>query len=218
MSEIKKPERRSLLSHAKAKHVSSSIRERVLKAAFTLFREHGFSSTSMLDIVTGARVSKRDLYALFNNKHAVLAACISERAQQMRRPLDTAPPVPQNREALAKLLVELGVSILKTVCQPEVLTVFRLAIAESDRAPEIARTLDSSGHEANQKALTELVRKAQAEGLVEAGDPAVLAARYIAVLWGDLLIRLLMRVREAPTAREIEVRARTATETLMALR
>jgi hypothetical protein len=67
-------------------------------------------------------------------------------------------------------------------------------------------------------ALTELVRKAQAEGLVEAGDPAVLAARYIAVLWGDLLIRLLMRVREAPTAREIEVRARTATETLMALR
>jgi hypothetical protein len=27
-----------------------------------------------------------------------------------------------------------------------------------------------------------------------------------------------MRVREAPTAREIEVRARTATETLMALR
>ena len=136
----------------------------------------------------------------------------------MRRPLDRTTPVPQTPDALATLLVELGVSILKTVCQPEVLTVYRLAIAESDRAPEIARTLDSSGHEPNQKAITELVRKAQAEGLVEAGDPAVLAARYIAVVWGDLLIRLLMRVREAPTAREIEVRARTATETLMASR
>jgi transcriptional repressor AefR-like protein len=67
------------------------------------------------------------------------------------------------------------------------------------------------------KALTELFRKAQVEGLVEAGDPTVLAARYIAVLCEDLLIRLLMRLREAPTAREIEVRARTATETLMAL-
>jgi hypothetical protein len=66
-------------------------------------------------------------------------------------------------------------------------------------------------------ALTELCRKAQVEGLVEAGDPAVLAARYIAVLCEDLLIRLLMRLREAPTAREIEVRAPTATETLMAL-
>ena len=218
MLEIKKPKRHSPLSHVQSQGTSSSIRERVLEAAFTLFHEHGFSSTSMLDIVTRARVSKRDLYALFNNKHAVLAAGISERAQQTRRPLDPMTPVPQTRDALATLLVELGVSILKTVCQPEVLTVYRLAIAESDRAPEIARTLDSSGREANQKALTELVRKAQARRLVLAGDPAVLAARYHAVLWGDLLIRLLMRVREAPTKREIEIRARAATDTLMALR
>jgi AcrR family transcriptional regulator len=222
MSEIEKPKRHSPLSHGQSKHVSSAIRERairerVLKAAFTLFRENGFSSTSMLDIVTRARVSKRDLYALFNNKHAVLAACISERAQRMRRPLDTTTPVPQTPDALATLLVELGVSILKTVCQPEVLTVFRLAIAESDRAPEIARTLDSRGREANQKALAELVGKAQARGLVRAGDPGALAARYLAVLGGDLMIRLLMRVREAPNEREIEVRARAATETLMAL-
>jgi AcrR family transcriptional regulator len=218
ISKIKKPKRPSPVSHVRSKRVPSPIRERVLKAAFSLFRQHGFSSTSMLEIVTRARVSKRDLYALFKNKHAVLAACIGERAQRMRRPLDTATPVPQTRDALAALLVELGVSILKTVCQPEVLTVYRLAIAESDRAPEIARTLDSSGREANQKALTELVRKAQAQGLVLAGDPAVLAARYLAVLWGDLLIRLLMRVREAPTEREIEVRARAATQALMALR
>ena len=218
MSEIRKPKRHSPLSRDQSKHVSSAIRERVLEAAFTLFRENGFSGTSMLDIVTRARVSKRDLYALFNNKHAVLAACISERAQRMRRPLDPTTPVPQTRDALATLLVELGRSILKTVCHPDVLTVFRLAIAESDRAPEIARTLHSSGREANEKALTELVRKAQALGLVLAGDPAVLAVRYLAVLWGDLLIRLLMRVREAPTKREIEIRARAATDTLMALR
>ncbi len=211
MSAIRRPKRQS-------KPGSSSIRVRILKAAFTLFRENGFSSTSMLDIVTRARVSKRDLYALFNNKHAVLAAGISERAQQMRRPLETTTPVPQSRDALAALLVEFGVSILKTVCHPEVLTVFRLAIAESDRAPEIARTLYNSGRQANQRALTELVRKAQARGLVLDGAPAVLVDRYLTVLWGDLLIRLLMRVRDAPTEREIEVRARAATETLMALR
>jgi AcrR family transcriptional regulator len=172
----------------------------------------------MLDIVTQARVSKRDLYALFKNKHAVLAACIGERTQKMRLPLAPAVPMPQTRSALAALLVELGVSILKTVCHPEVLTVFRLAIAESDRAPEIGRALDSSGREANQKALIELIRKAQARGLVVAGDPAVLAGRYFAALLGGLQIQLLLRVRQAPTKREIEVRARTATETLMAFR
>src|SRR6266404_5650386 len=204
-------------AHVQSKHVSSSNRQRVLKAAFSLFVEQGFSSTSMLDIVTRARVSKRDLYALFNNKHAVLAAGISERAQRMRRPLDTTTPVPQTRDALATLLVGLGVSILKTVCHPEVLTVFRLAIAESDRAPEIARALDNSGRGANLKALTELIEKAQALGLVVAGDPDVLAARYFAALLADLQIRLLLRVRQAPTKREIDARARTATETLTAL-
>ena len=194
------------------------IRERILAAAFSLFAESGFSATSMLDIVTRARVSKRDLYALFPNKHALLAACIHERAGRMRRPLDTAAPVPETRDALTKLLVEFGVSVLKTVCQPELLTVYRLAIAESDRAPEIARTLDNSGRKANQKMLAELLTKAQERRLVAAGDPAVLAARYFAALWGDVLLSLLMRVREAPTEREIETRARAAAETLMARR
>ena len=211
-----KPKRLSPVSHGKAKHLSSSIRERVLHAAFTLFRDQGFSSTSMLDIVTRARVSKRDLYALFNNKHALLAAFIGQRTQQMRQPLDPMIPMPQTREALAALLVELGALILNTACHPNVLTVFRLAIAESDRAPEIARTLHSNGREANQRALTELVRKAQSLGLVPAGDPGAMAAGYFSALWGDLLVGLLMRVREAPTKREIEFRARAAMETLLA--
>ncbi|MBV8813271.1 MAG: TetR/AcrR family transcriptional regulator [Verrucomicrobia bacterium] len=218
MSKTSKPEPHPPSAHLRSQHFSAPFRDRVLIAAFSLFREQGFSSTSMLDIVTRARVSKRDLYALFNNKHALLAACISERAQQMRRPLDTTTPVPQTQDALAALLVALGVSILKTVCHPDVLTVFRLAIAESDRAPAVARTLDSSGREANRKALTLLIRKAQARGLALAGEPAALADRYLTVLWGDLLIRLLMRVREAPKEREIEARARAATESLIAPR
>jgi len=56
--------------------------------------------------------------------------------------------------------------------------------AESDRAPEIGRALDSSGREANQKALIELIRKAQAQRLVAAGDPDILAGRYFGVLVG----------------------------------
>ena len=195
---------------------ANSIRDRVLDAAFSLFREHGFSGTSMLDIVTEARISKRDLYALFRNKHEVLAACIGERTKRMRRPLDTMISTPQTRNALTTLLVEFGESALKTMCHPDALTVFRLAIAESDRAPEVARTLDSSAREANIKALAELIRKAQSQGLIAAGDPAVLVARFFSSLAGDLLIRLLMRVREAPTEREIGVRARAAAEMLMA--
>src|SRR5438876_9131624 len=79
-SEIKKIKPHSPLSRGQSKPSSSSIRERVLEAAFTLFREHGFSSTSMLDIVTRARVSKRDLYALFNHKHAAAVRLTTKRS------------------------------------------------------------------------------------------------------------------------------------------
>ena len=120
MSEIKKTGPRSPHPTGQNTYPAGSIRQRILEAAFNLFSESGFSPTSLLDIVTRARVSKRDLYALFRNKHAVLAACIHERTEHMRRPLDTAAPIPQTRDALTKLLIEFGVSILKTVCRPEV--------------------------------------------------------------------------------------------------
>ena len=203
---------------SRATPATSSIRDRVLNAAFSLFREHGFSNTSMLDIATEARISKRDLYALFRNKHEVLAACIGERTERMRRPLAAMICVPQTRDDLTTLLIEFGVSALRTMCHPDALTVFRLAIAESDRAPEVARTLDRSAREANIKALTELIRKAQSQGLIAAGEPAVLVARFFSALAGDLLIRLLMRVREAPNEREIVTRARAAAATVMANR
>jgi AcrR family transcriptional regulator len=194
-----------------------STRERVLKAAFPLFRKRGFSGVSTLEIATHAKVSKRDLYALFGSKQAMLGACIKERAARMRQPLDLAAPVPQSRAAVAATLVELGTSILRGVCHPDVLAVYRLAIAESDRAPEIARTLDRSGREANHAALAGWLAKAQAQNLIGAGDPATIAAHFLATLWGSLLIQLLLRVREAPTAQEIKSRAHAATRATLTL-
>jgi hypothetical protein len=104
----------------------------------------------------------------------------------------------------------LGTSILRVACHSDVLAVHRLAIAESDRAPAIARTLDSSGREANHAALGAWLARAQ-------GDPAAMATHFLAVLWGGLLIQLLLRVRDAPTPDEIESRARAATEAMLTL-
>lgn len=201
----------------RAKGSDGSPRERVLTAAFAVFRKRGFSGASTLEIATRAQVSKRDLYALFGSKHAVLTACIRERASRMRQPLELAAAIPSSSEAVAATLVELGMSILRFACQPDVLTLHRLAIAESDRAPAIARALDSNGREANHAALGGWLARAQAQRLIGAGDPAAMATRFIAVLWGGLLVQLLLRVRDAPTPDEIESRARAATEALLTL-
>jgi AcrR family transcriptional regulator len=201
----------------RAKGSDGSTRERALTAAFAVFRKRGFSGASTLEIATRAQVSKRDLYALFGSKHAMLTACIRERASLMRQPLELAASIPSSREAVAATLVELGTSILNVACHPDVLAIHRLAIAESDRAPAIAPTLDSSGREANHAALGAWLARAQAQGLVGAGDPAALATHFLAMLWGGLLIQLLLRVRDAPTPDEIGSRARAATEAVLTL-
>ncbi len=190
-------------------------RERVLKAAFALFRQRGFAGASTLEIASRAQVSKRDLYALFGSKEAMLTACIAERTRRMRQPLDLGAAVPESREAVAAKLVELGASVLRGVCHPDVLAVHRLAIAESDRAPEIARALDRNGREANHRALAEWLAGAQAQGTIGPGDPAAMAERYFALLWGGLLMQLLLRVREPPDPEEISSRAQAAAEAII---
>lgn len=160
-------------------------------------------------------MSKRELYTLFDNKHAMLAACIAERAKRMRLPLKL--PAASDREALAATLNAFGVSILKGVCDPKVLAVYRLAIAESDSSPEIARLLDKAGRDANRAALVELLTAARANGLFGAVEPATMAGRFFALIWGDLLVRLLLRVANVPKPTEIAQRVRAATEDFMAL-
>jgi AcrR family transcriptional regulator len=169
----------------------------------------------MLEIATRAQVSKRDLYALFDDKHALLADGIAERARGMRQRLESMMPAPSSREELTATLIEVGISILRTVCNAEVLMIYRLAIAESDRSPEVGRVLDNQGREANHRALAKFLKEAQARGLIGPGDPAALVARYAAVLWDDLLVRLLLRVRNAPGAKEISARARAASEAIL---
>jgi AcrR family transcriptional regulator len=190
-------------------------RERVLGAAFAAFTERGYEGTSTLEIATRASVSKRELYALFDNKQAMLSACIAERAKRMRLPLEL--PAVRDRKSLATTLGAFGTAILREVSHPKVLAVYRLAIAEAERSPGVAQALNTFGRKASHAALADLLTGAQSLGLVDAGEPAEMATQFFALLWGDLLMQLLLRVAAAPSPEEIERRARTATETLLML-
>jgi AcrR family transcriptional regulator len=186
----------------------SSPRERLLQATFAVVSEHGFAGASTLEIATRAQVSKRDLDALFYTKQAMLVASITERAGRMRQPLNLASPVAQSREVLEATLGQFGQIDPARPVQPQCAGVYRLAIAESARAPDIAWTLGKAGREANHLALGAWL--AQARELIGAGNPAAMAAHFLATVGGALLIQLLLRVREVPTAGEIESRARIA--------
>src|SRR5271154_4581006 len=86
-------------------------RARIVDAAFAAFMKRGYAATSTLEIATGARVSKRELYARVGNKQEMLIACISARARRLQVPADF--PVPHDRRTLAHVLTSCGTQLLR---------------------------------------------------------------------------------------------------------
>ena len=191
------------------------LRSRIIGAAFKLLMERGYAGTSTLDIATSAKVSKRELYALFGSKHGILMHMIAMGVARMQAPLHL--PEPQDQRGLAAILRSFGATALREVSSPVVMAFYRLAASEAERSTEVAAALDAGGRQANRDALADLLRRAQARGLVGRGEPDTLAAQFFALLWGDLLLRQMLRLAPPPTPDEVAARARAATDALLGL-
>ena len=191
-----------------------SARERIMKAAMGAFLEQGYSGTSTLEIATRAKVSKREIYAEFGNKQSLLTACIANRSQRMRPPGETPPIV--TREDLAATLILFGKTQLQEITHPTVIGVFRLAVSEALRAPEVAQILDGTGREAVRTALRGVMAQALAAGVVS-GGVAEMSGDFAALLWRGLVLDILLGTAQAPDEAEIERRARSAAASFMKL-
>jgi AcrR family transcriptional regulator len=195
-----------------AEKAPSPVRARILEAAFAAFMEHGFSAASTLEIATRARASKRELYAEFGSKQDMLVACIRERAERLKLPVDL--PELSDRATLRHVLVAFGTRLLRETSEPAVVAVFRLAIGEVAQAPEVAKILNEVAIETSRAAMREIMRRACAAGLVT-GEPVGLADHFFGLLWGNRMLGLLLDITERPSAREITQRAEAASEALL---
>jgi AcrR family transcriptional regulator len=191
-----------------------TARERILDGAFVVLRRHGYAATNTRAIAAQAGVSKRELYREFGNKDGILGALIAERAARMRRPFAAAEI--GSREFLAATLRQVGAALLQQLCSAPVLSVFRLAISAAEGSPAMARVLDENARGPNRRALVALLARARRRRLV-IGDPARLAAQFVALTAGDIHLALLLGLRAPPTARELERHAAATTEAFLRL-
>ncbi|ANJ68448.1 TetR family transcriptional regulator [Halothiobacillus diazotrophicus] len=189
-------------------------RQRILDAALAEFTRRGYAKACTLAIATRARVSKRDLYALVGKKEDMLLACIRERAQRFRLPANL--PEPTDRTILEKLLATFGTRLLHEVTDPAVIALFRLAIAEATRAPEVAQTLNGVGRGSSRAILGELLKQARDAALVE-GDTTEQVESFLALLWGNLMLDLLLGTSERPDETALAQRARHASDAFLRL-
>jgi AcrR family transcriptional regulator len=191
-----------------------TLRRRILDAAFSAFTEEGYAATSTLEIATRAKVSKRDLYTLVGSKHELLIACITDRAGRLRASLGL--PDVHDRESLERTLIAFAEQQLRVVSDPNAIAMLRLAIAEAERAPEIAHALESIAREAGRASLFEIVDDAVGRSLL-AGDQLEMVETFTALLFGNVLVTWLLRVAEPPGARDVKLRAQRVTSGFLKL-
>jgi AefR-like transcriptional repressor, C-terminal domain len=126
-------------------------------------------------------------------------------------------PSVEDRATLAQALTQIGTTVLQEICVPPVITMFRLAIAEAQRSPEVARALDRTGRQAVRSAVGRVMQQAYSLGLLGGGDVGDMAGQFLALLMSDMIINLLLRVRETPTRAEVRRRSEAAVTAFLTL-
>lgn len=185
-------------------------RGEILRVAAKLFFEKGYEATTTRDIATGAKTSKRTVYAEFPSKEMILRALIGSSTAEMTETIDLE--LPATREDLLATLREFAGHFLRLVLEHRRLSMTRLAIAESLRSPEIGREIETSGRQKLSASVERVLRHAAAGGLINGADIELIMNAYFYVLLGNLQIGMLLGTEappsEATLAKRVDVAMR----------
>jgi TetR/AcrR family transcriptional repressor of mexJK operon len=187
-------------------------RRQVLEAASDLFLAHGYGAVSMDAIARAAGVSKATLYAYFASKDELFGTLMRERAA-----CDTlnGELFPVSVSKLRPVLEAIGQRMLRFLLRPTTLAIYRIAIAESARFPELGRTFYASGPRRFQECMREWIMAQQQAGLVRPADPDTATVQFGALLRCDVFLRATLGLMPAPDDAEIDRAVVSAVETWM---
>ncbi|MFD5225229.1 TetR/AcrR family transcriptional regulator [Microbacterium sp. NPDC058342] len=143
----------------------------VIRAGVALFNEQGYDATSVADLTKRLGVTKSALYHHVDSKEQILQIALEEALGGLEQALEDALMRPTATERLTAIIR--GAVQVLTERQPQVTLLLRLRGNSDIEAAALTRRR-SFDHR-----VTELVREAQADGLVRADLDAGVATRLI---------------------------------------
>jgi TetR/AcrR family transcriptional repressor of mexJK operon len=164
---------------------SARKRQLIMEAATTAFLRNGYLGTSMDEIAALAAVSKQTVYKHFTDKQRLFSDIILATSDQViGELLEQATGALPETDDLEEDLGQLARQLIAAICEPRVLRLRRLVIAEAERFPELGRTYWERGFERGLNTLAERLQRLAERGLIQLEDPQ-LAARQLAgmALW-----------------------------------
>jgi AcrR family transcriptional regulator len=187
-------------------------RNEILDIAVEILSEKGYREASMLEVAKRASASKETLYAWFGDKRGLFEAVIQRNALEvqttMSRHLEANAPMEQG-------LAEFGRALLSLLLGESAVAINRAAITEAKSDPKLAQTLAKVGREATLPYFIRFLEHHRETRALEIGDPRQAAEEYLGLLLGDIQIRRLLGIMEAPKKAAIEARVNRAGESFL---
>src|SRR5262250_1044715 len=165
-------ETKALGTSEPVKSAKDDRRDAIVAIAHTTFIENGYSGTSMSAIAARLGGSKGTLYNYFKSKEELFVAVVERKCAQILGMMSEAEI--KSGGDLRATLADFGEHFLALVLNDENIAMFKLAVSESDRFPEIGQAIYNSGISQNLGRMTEFLRHAKDNGQLRSdADAAV---------------------------------------------
>lgn len=170
--------------------------DEILNGAVAEFLAHGYSGTSIDQIVARTGVSKPTVYAHFDSKEALFAAILRRAIDQIFVPTDA---IRIAKGAVRAALRSFANDYASTVLAPELLALHRLIAGEAQRFPELGKVYYETGYIVHGGFVRVLAEYAKL-GELRIDDPDTAALHFWGLVLGPIHNYLIFNLEE-PIAR-----------------
>ena len=158
--------------------LSPEKQAQILRGAAAVFAEDGYEGASMSRIAARAGVSKGTLYNYFDGKAEMFAAWM---AQECQRNLAYVFDPAATDGSVPGMLREIGLRMLRMMISRNGIIIHRMAVAESQRFPDLARTFYSHGPSRATQQMAAWLEAQAAAGSLAIPDSEFAAQQFFAL-------------------------------------
>ena len=176
-------------------------RLQILLGAGDVFSEHGYMGASMSQIADRAGVSKGTLYNHFQSKSHLFIEWTSNECERM---LETVFDVHFATDDVEKILREIGKRMLALMTSPTALVMYRMAIAEVQSFPHLARNFYSVGPARAAEMLERRLREWSSDGRLRITEHGFAAQQFLSLCQNHMMMQLRFGMIDKPNSDHID--------------
>ncbi len=186
----------------------------IFEAAYKVMAEKGYKGTSMLAVAKAAGASNETLYNWFGNKQGLFAAMIKENAKAASDLLSEV--FEANRDPM-KTLETFGAKLLELISADRAIALNRAAAADVSQDGMLGKLIAENGRNRVVPMIAKTFRAAQDRKIIRDHDADEIAEIYVALLMGDIQIRRVIGITDAPNANATMMHSQRVNEIILDL-